>query len=270
MKRLENKIAVVTGGAGGIGAATASRLAAEGATVVVADINYAGAEEVSARIQATGARAVAVKLDLAATADIAALFERVRDEFGGLDILHNNAADTRPEQLARDATVADLEEDVWDQAFAVNAKGTMLMLKHGIRLMLNSGGGSIINTSSTASLRGSNFNPSYAATKAAINSLTLNVAMQYGRQGIRCNAVLPGLIMTPVFERSFSPEATDCVTKQILTPYYGRPDDIAGVVAFLASEDARFMTGQVLTVDGGMLSHMPWSADMAALFAGSS
>src|SRR5690606_35468635 len=135
--------------------------------------------------------------------------------------------------------------------------------KYGIPLMLETGGGSIINTSSQASQTGNLFNPAYSATKAAVNNITQTVATQYSRQGIRCNAVVPGMIVTPTFRESISPEAMGVFEKQILTPYHGTPEDIAATVAFLASDDARFINGQMITVDGSCLAHQPWVADMA-------
>lgn len=268
MLKLQDKVTIVSGASRGIGEACARRFAAEGAIVAVADVDLSAAERIAATIEAHGHRAAAFRLDLADEQDVADLFDTVIDRFGRLDILHNNAADTRTDQLALDQKVADLDTAVWDRAFTVNARGTMLMTKRAIPLMVEAGGGAIVNTSSGASIAGDIYNPSYAASKAAVNSLTRYVATQYGKAGIRCNAVLPGLIITAMAEASLSLAQREVVERQTLTPYLGSPADVAGAVIFLASDDARFITGQMLCVDGGILMHMPHSADMAELMAG--
>jgi NAD(P)-dependent dehydrogenase (short-subunit alcohol dehydrogenase family) len=139
----------------------------------------------------------------------------------------------------------------------------MLVTKHGIATMLRQGSGAIVNTSSGSSIAGDIYNPAYAASKAAINSLTRYVATQCGKRGIRCNAVLPGLILTETAKNSLSPAQLGVIARQTLSPSFGTPEDVAGAVAFLASDDARFVNGQMLCVDGGVLIHMPHAADMA-------
>lgn len=268
MRGLENKVAVVSGASAGIGAACAHRLAAEGAIVAVVGLVQEEADRVVAAIEAKGGVAAGFALDLADEANIAALFDAVVARFGRVEILINNAADTRAEQLALDQKIADLEAAVWDRAFAINARGTMLMTKHAIPLMIAAGGGAIVNTSSGASIAGDVYNAAYGSSKSAVNSLTRYVATQYGKQGIRCNAVLPGLIMTEMARSSLSPEQLRIIGRQTLTPDLGLPDDVAAVIAFLASEDARFVNGQMLCVDGGILMHMPHAADMADVMAG--
>lgn len=143
--------------------------------------------------------------------------------YRGLNILHNDAADLRADQMMRDQMVADLDAETWDAAFSANARGTMLMIKHAIPVLLAAGGGVIINTTSGAAARGDVYNPSYAASKAAIESLTRYVAMQYGKKGIRCNAVAAGLIVTETMKASFHPEQARIVDRQTLTPGRGRP-----------------------------------------------
>lgn len=265
-RRLEGLVGVVTGSAGGIGEATAKRLAEEGATIIIADINGEKGMSVVKSINEEGGKAHFKCLDLADEKSIKELYTYIKKDFSQLNLLHNNAADTRPEQMGADTTVSEIDNEVWDRAFLVNARGTHLMLKHGIPIMLSSGGGSIVNTSSTASITGSIFNPAYGASKAAINSMTYSVAMQYGRAGIRCNAVLPGLIVTSTYESNFTPELTHIIDRQIQTSYHGVPEDIAAAVAFLCSSDARFITGQLFIIDGGLLSHMPQSQDMLEYF----
>ncbi|CAM4304587.1 NAD(P)-dependent dehydrogenase (Short-subunit alcohol dehydrogenase family) [Novosphingobium lubricantis] len=269
MKRLENKVAMVTGSGGptGIGSATAKRLAAEGASVVLADLDPALAAEAANAIQATGGTCIVKQVDLGDEASIRSLFVWVDERFSCLDLLHNNAAATGLDQMSRDMAIESLDAEVWDFAFQINARGTMLMIKHALPLVLRCGGGAIINTSSGAALRGDFYAPSYAASKAAVNCLSMYVATQYGKQGIRCNSVSPGLIMTQANVVTNSEEQLDRIKRHKLTPTLGLPEDIAAAVAYLGSDDGRFVTGQVLQVDGGITNHMPYFADVAENFA---
>jgi NAD(P)-dependent dehydrogenase (short-subunit alcohol dehydrogenase family) len=146
-------------------------------------------------------------------------------------------------------------------SMAINARSVMIGCKHAIPRMLETGGGSIVNTSSGAAIRGALTGTAYATSKAAVNCLTLYVAAQYGKRGIRCNAILPGLIMTPAVAIGMTRESIDMILDHHLTPEAGRPEDIAAMVAFLASDDARYVTGQLLSVDGGITSHAPTYAD---------
>ena len=269
MRRLENRVAIVTGSGGpsGIGSATAKRLAEEGATVVLADVDPASAADAVGAIEAAGGRAFTHALDLGDESSITALIGWVNEQFGRLDLLHNNAAATSADQMGRDMAVALMDADVWDNAFRINSRGTMLMIKHALPLMLRNGGGSIVNTSSGAALRGDFYAPAYASSKAAINCLTMYVATQYGKQGIRCNVVSPGLIMTQANIVNNSQEQLDRIERHKLTPYLGKPEDIAAAVAYLGSDDARFVTGQVIVVDGGITNHMPYFAEVYENFA---
>ncbi len=268
MKRLEGRIAIVTG-SGGIGAATAQRLAAEGAQVIIGDIDTDSGKKGAAAIVAQGGKAVFHQLDLGSEESIKALMADVERDFGRLDILHNNAALTSDNQMTRDMAVTEMDADIWDNAFRINTRGTMLMIKHAIPLMLKNKRGSIINTSSGAALRGDLYAPAYASSKAAINCLTQYVATQYGKQGIRCNVISPGLVVTPNATGNNSQEQLDRIEKHKLTPYLGQPDDIAAAVAFLASDDARFMTAQIMVVDGGITDHMPYFAEVIDNFTAS-
>jgi NAD(P)-dependent dehydrogenase (short-subunit alcohol dehydrogenase family) len=265
MGRLEGRIAIVTG-SGGIGEACARRLAADGATVVIGDVAIDHAREIADDIVAHGGKASARAVDISDEASVIAFFAEVRSAHGRLDVLHNNAADTRGEQMALDMGIADMPVDIWDQAFHVNARGTMLMTKHALPLMLENRRGSIINTSSGAALRGDLYGPAYASSKAAINCLTLYTATQYGKQGIRCNVISPGLIVTPNVYLSNSQEQLDRIEKHKLTPYLGVPEDIAAAVSYLASDEARFMTAQIMVVDGGVLDHMPYFSETITNF----
>jgi NAD(P)-dependent dehydrogenase (short-subunit alcohol dehydrogenase family) len=264
MKRMEGKTTLISGCAGGIGAATARRLAQEGGRVAIADIDLAGAEAVAESIRATGGDAIAIHLDLAEEDSIANTVARALEHYGALDALFNNAADTRAEVMAKDGPVDLMDADVWDRVFRINARGTMLMTKHALPALIASGHGSIINTSSGAALRGDFFRTAYGASKMAIHALTLYTAAQFGKKGVRCNVVSPGMVMTEHAQQAQSSNFA-MYERHHLTPTLGRPEDLAAVVVMLASDDGRFVTAQIIGVDGGVLSHMPHLADSQAL-----
>jgi NAD(P)-dependent dehydrogenase (short-subunit alcohol dehydrogenase family) len=266
-RKLADRIAIVTGAAGGIGARCAERLAAEGATVIVADIDLAGAAGVADRIAGAGGVACALELDIGDESSIESLYAFVADMFGRLDILHNNAANLAWDVLRGDMAIESMDGLIWDATFTVNCKGTMLMMKHALPLMLKGGRGSIINTSSTAALLGDLANPAYASSKAALNCLTLYVAAQYGKRGIRCNAIAPGLILTPKLLSVMPGDEIERVRRHTLTTDLGTPDDIAATVSWLASDEARFVTGQIIAVDGGVASHLPFYAERLGEFS---
>lgn len=260
MAKLDGKVALVTGAASGIGAATATLLAKAGATVIVADIDEAGAKKHAATLPNGQGRHV----DLADAAGITKLIEGVLAEFGTIDILHNNAADLSAG--VRDADIETMDLEVWDRAFAVNVRGTMLCCKLALPAMVKKGGGVIINTASNLALQGHLIQSAYSASKAAVIQLTRSIAVSHGKKGIRCNAVLPGLTLSPSAEANLPAELREIVLSETLTPYLGRPDDIAHAVLFLASDEARYITGQILTADGGTSIHVPGFARFSALF----
>lgn len=257
--RLQGKVALVVGGGRGIGRASALRLAAEGAAVAVADVRAANADAVAAEITERGGRSIGIACDVADEAQIQAMVAAAVKGLGPVNILHNNAADTRPEILGADGDVIGMTTELWDQTIAVNVRGPMLTCKHVIPVMLDNGGGAIVNTSSASGLTGDLVRTAYAASKAALNSLTWSIATMYGKRGVRCNAVAPGLVLS---ERHLSddPGTTSVALSHHLTPRVGVPEDIAAAVAYLASDDAAFVTGHILRVDGGLLVHMPMVA----------
>ena len=266
--KLSGKVAIVTGGASGIGRATVHALARAGAAVVVADRNLEGASRVAKEVSDEGGRAVGQGCDVSDEDSVRGMIEAAVDSYGGLDILHNNAAASDPALMGRDGAITDMDVDVWDASMAVNLRGPMLGCKHGIPELLKRGGGAIINTSSASGLVGDLARPAYGSSKAGVDSLTRYVATQYGKQGIRCNAIAPGVIATPALEANITARQLEIYKASHLTARLGRPEDIAGMVVFLASDDGSYVTGQILSVDGGLLSHHPTYAELSKLGAG--
>lgn len=267
MGLVEGKIAIVTGGGANIGEACAKMLADHGAAVAIADINEEGAQRVAAEIGQAGGKAIGLKVDLADEASVSAMVAAVLEEFGRVDILHNNAANTGAAQMTRDGSLAEMEQEVWDAAFDINVRGTMFVTKHVVPHMITAGGGSIINTSSGVSLLGDVLNPAYSASKAAVNALTRNTATQFGRANIRCNAILPGLVLSPVARAQMTEEQLGMIQRHVLLPRESVANDIAGAVLWLASDLASFVTGQIISADGGIVHHQPHYADMLDMFA---
>ena len=264
MTRLSGKVAVVTGAASGIGATTAELLASEGASVVLADIDADAAEELAATIRDRGYDAIAVAFDLGDERSISSLIEQTVAITGGIDVLHNNAAATALAST-RDLLIADTGVDVWDDTLRINARGTLLAIKAVVPHMLARGGGSIINTSSGASLAGDLGHCAYGASKAAINAITMYAATEYGKQSIRVNAVAPGLIVTPASQSSGHSEAMATIMlDNHLTPRLGEPMDVAYAVLYLASDESSFVTGQIISVDGGLSAHQPYFSELLA------
>lgn len=260
--RVEGKVSIITGAASGIGRVTALTLAREGAKVVIADIDLEGGRRVADEIVAGGGEALAVKVDVGSEASVIALLEVVMDTFGALHVLHNNAAITSPAHQRRDGNLLELDVEVWDETMRIDLRGPMLGCKHAIPHMIESGGGSIVNTTSNSALAGDLTLNAYAAAKGGLNTLTLSVATAFGKQGIRCNAVSPAHIESPSLAAVVPAEVVEMLRSQCLTPDLGSPQDVANMVLFLASEEAAFITGQILRVDGGALSHLAHVAQL--------
>jgi NAD(P)-dependent dehydrogenase (short-subunit alcohol dehydrogenase family) len=256
---LGGKVAIVTGSASGIGAASAAQLARLGAAVVLADINGAGARDRVAELTADGALAVAVETDVCDPVQVEHAVATALSEFGRLDILHNNAADM--EVIGRDSQVVEMDLEVWERTLRANLTGQMLGCKYAIPPMIESGGGSIVNTASVSGQRAEYYATAYPVSKAGVIHLTQEVALQYGRSGIRCNAVAPGLTLSPP-GLGLPAEITDMYLRHNMVPRLGQPDDIAAAVAFLASDAARYVSGEVITIDGGLTKSIPISADI--------
>jgi NAD(P)-dependent dehydrogenase (short-subunit alcohol dehydrogenase family) len=262
MGRVTGKVAIVTGGASGIGRATSLLLAREGAAVVVADIDGSSAELVAKEIQAAGGRAVGQRTDVGEEDAIAEMVQRAVAEFGGLHILHNNAADTSLAAIAGDGPVVEMDIATWEHAMRVDLRSAMLGCKHAIPHMIEAGVGSIINTSSNQGLSGDLTQTAYAVAKAGVIQLARSVATQYGRFGVRCNVVSPGAIRTPALERACPPDVIAEIATHSLVPRVGEADDLANAVLYLASDESSYVTGHVIPVDGGQLVHLPHYSSM--------
>jgi NAD(P)-dependent dehydrogenase (short-subunit alcohol dehydrogenase family) len=256
MGSLEGKVAIVTGGAGGIGGATGRAIARAGGSVAVVDIDGDRAEEVARAIGASGGDAVSVGADLSDETAVKATIETIVGHFGRVDVLHNNAALTDSEFLSRDTQITELALDVWERAMAVNLGSQMLMCKHVIPEMVRAGGGSIINMSSGASLKGDRTRTAYGVSKAGVNTLTMYAATSHGKQGVRVNTIVPGLIITDAVRAHLTEQMLAGLGRATLTPYVGEPDDVANLVVFLASDQSRYITGQMIAIDGGMSAHV--------------
>lgn len=250
--RLEGRVAVITGGAAGIGAATVRMFVAEGARVVIGDMNEQAGQDLVAELgeQGAGDRVRYRPVDVSEESDVIALVACAVRDFGGLDIVFNNAGIG-----GAIGSILELEVEHWDQTFAVMTRGVFLGIKHGARAIRDSGtGGSIINTASIAALSGCGGPLAYSATKAAVANMTMNAAVELAHLNIRVNAVCPGIIFTELMHRGRDAEAEQVIEKIQPLPMRGQPEHIASMVRFLASDESAFVTGTTQVVDGGYLA----------------
>jgi NAD(P)-dependent dehydrogenase (short-subunit alcohol dehydrogenase family) len=245
--RLKGKRALVTGAASGIGRATSLRLAAEGATVFCCDIAAPGAEETAKMIAVQGGKASSGAVDVSQLASCEAIVESARGFLGSLDILANVAGILRPGHTDKQ------DPKLFDQTIAINLCGTYYMCRSALPLLLE-GGGAIVNIASVAAMQGVPYNAAYGASKAGVVGLTQALAAEYAKRNVRVNCVCPGGVMTPMTMAGFSVENLDpALMARIapLMPRVGQPEEIAGVVAFLASDEAAYVTGSAYRIDGG-------------------
>lgn len=249
MDGLAGKVVLIAGGATGLGADSAQRLARKGATVVVGDLDGDGAKRTAAAIVDAGGRAVGAQFDISDDDSVRELVAFAVDTYGGMDAVHVNAGDMG--SLRKDTNVVDIDLATWDRTIAVNLRGHMLVSRHSIPALLARGGGSIVYTSSIASFTGEPQRPAYAATKAGINALARHVASGWGNDGIRANAITPGLILTDEIRQGADPKMLDGMLRRTRSPRLGEARDISGMVAYLMSDDGAWINGQVVNVDGG-------------------
>ena len=254
--RLKDKVCIVTGGGSGIGRATALLFAREGARLLIADKRGASADAVVAQCTRNGGRALGTETDVARVDDVRRMIEVAVDEFGRLDVLVNNAG------YGIAGSVLETDEEAWDVLMAVNVRGVFMCSKYAIPAMKKNGGGSIVNTASVVAQVGISNRAAYCASKGAVAALTRAIAIDHVRDGIRCNAVAPGTIDTPYFQeilhKSPDPEATrKALAARQLMGRMGTPEEIAQGILFLASDESRFATGTILTLDGGWTAGIP-------------
>ncbi|SFN90233.1 NAD(P)-dependent dehydrogenase, short-chain alcohol dehydrogenase family [Paenimyroides ummariense] len=251
MRGLKDKRILIAGGATGIGAATAKRLASEGVAVVIGDINIEGAESVVRSIEDNGGKAYAFKFDLADETSIRSLIDFTIEKLGGLDGIANIGADVSDATAGNDIEVLEMQLPIWEKTLNTNLIGYALVIKYGLPHLKNAGGGYIVNTTSAAFHIGEKVRPAYAASKAGVNTLTRHIASTYGKDDVRCNCVSPGAVLT---ETGLSKLSED-FQAQILagTPLnrLGKPEDLANTIAFLLSDEAEWITGQVWSINGG-------------------
>lgn len=250
MRRLDNKVIAVVGAASGIGAVTAQRLAGEGAAVMLADINLTAARAVAEGIVAAGGTAMAVACDIVDEASVVDMVRATVAAHGGLDGIHINAADMRA--ILSDTDALDVPLEIFDRTLAVNLRGHLLCTRHALPELLRRGGGAIVYTSSGAADMGEPTRLSYAVSKAGLQALMRHVASRWGKQGLRANAIAPGLVITEQLRAHFPENLRQATLAITRSPRLGSSEDIAAMVAMLMSADGSWINGQVLAVDGGV------------------
>lgn len=268
MGRLQDKIAIITGAASGIGRASARMFAAEGATVVVADIRAEAAETVAHEIEGLGGRALPMTVDVGEESQLAAMIDGTIAEFGQIDVLFNNALFVNFEMATRDADFLNWDPAIFAANLRVNVNGPVIASRLAIPHMLKRGKGSIISTSSGSSLGGDVTAYSYGSSKAALNWFVQAIAATYGKQGIRSNAILPGPTQTPSKIQWSTPKMDAAFMEVLNTPFIGEPEDIAAMALFLASDESRYVNGQLYSVDGGQSCTVPFVSVTRKMLAG--
>jgi 3-oxoacyl-[acyl-carrier protein] reductase len=244
--KLKDKVAVVTGGNRGIGKAIALKLAQEGASVAVCGTNEATLKEASLEIEKLGVKSFQLKVDVSKGPEVELFVKAVLEAFGKVDVLVNNAGITKDNLLLR------MSEQEWDDVLNINLKSAFLMTKYFVKPMMKVRQGKIINITSVVGVRGNAGQANYAASKAGMIGLTKTTAREFSSRNITCNAIAPGFIQTDM-THALGDEAKEALLKEIPLGFLGETSDIANVAAFFASDDSRYITGQVVCVDGGMV-----------------
>ena len=262
MDRLKGKVAIVTGSTSGIGIGIAKLYAAEGAKVVICGRRQEKGQAVVDEIKAAGGEAMYHFMDITSPESIESLMADTAAAYGKIDILVNNAANV----ALKDGRVDELTIEMWDAIFQSDMRGTFYTTKCALPyLEKNENGGSIVNIGSMASCSGDLGSTAYACAKAGVDMLTQSVALQYGKKNIRCNCVRPGLIVTPQNEAHVPQALKDIFLSNIMVNRYGCPEDIGHLCVYLGSDESTYVTGQIMTVDGGLNSHTPTVAQFRAM-----
>lgn len=257
MSRFEDKVAIVVGAADNMGRSACRILAKGGARAIIPTYfsNAAGVEDTVEQIRAHGAEAMPLRLDHSEENQVISVIRHVMERYGRIDIVLNFAAMVAAGFIAQDRDIVNMDADFWDQNQKFNLKGPMLMCKHSIPAMIKGGGGAIVLTGSGVVFRGDSVRNAYSAAKIGLHSLTMDIDATYGKDNIRCNLVSPGLVLTKAVREGCSDELIAKLGAENLVPFIGEPDDLANVFCFLASQEARYITGQVIAVDGGLHVH---------------
>lgn len=250
MKRFDGKVAVVAGG-GGIGGATARRLGAEGARVVIGDLLPDEAGAIADNIVAAGGESLGLGLDIADPVSVEALFAAADAHFGGIDAVHVNAADLQV--IFEDSDAATVSLEVFDRTIAVGLRGHLICTQAAIPRLLARGGGAIVYTASVAAFAGEPERPCYGMAKAGVTALMRHVSSRWGKEGIRANAVAPGLVLTPNNRKTMPEEFAKLALRSTRSTRLGEPEDIAAMVCTLLGPDGAWVNGQVISVDGGSM-----------------
>ena len=261
MNRLQGKVAIVTGSTSGIGIGIARLYAAEGAQVIVCGRRAEKGQGVVDSIVAEGGKAAFHTMDITDPASIEKLVEDTAATYGHIDVLVNNAANV----ALKDGRVDELTIEMWDAIFQSDMRGTFYVTKCVLPHMIKNGGGSIINIGSMASCGGDLGSTAYASAKAGVDMFTKSVALQYGKQNVRCNCVRPGLIVTPDNEAKVPQALKDIFLSNIMVNRYGCPEDIGHACVYFGSDESAYVTGQIITVDGGLNSHAPTVAQFRSM-----
>lgn len=251
MKKLENKVSVITGAGAGMGKAIAMLFAAEGSKVVATDIVPTRLDELKKEIQAAGGEVTTLVTDMAKEEDVEAMIKAAVDTYGTLDILINNAG-----IMDHFAPVGELDNAMWGKVMKINVEGPLKAMRSAVKIFLEKGSGVIVNVSSLGGINGARAGAAYTASKHALIGLTKNTGYMYSKSGIRCNAIAPGAVKTSIGETIDNSKITPLVQERImsglvLNPRTGEPEEIAKAALFLASDDSSFINGEVLVVDGG-------------------